>query len=214
MDITKIIQEAATWIEKVNRDYETNLYRTPELRTDRHLIYIPDDQQAHAVDEVVRRRSVMLQEANVELLPLGDLHLYGRIMIFDVNSTVCDGAPQDISNYYIDVKDAPPIDTWIALGRRLTELKIFSTLDDTFNQSILAWVPASQYFYANQAILVACVDNFSWPNPKGLSNSYRFLGPLFTKPEIVETVFEINLDRRINLMDEFEKELDKNIPKY
>ena len=29
MDIAKVIQEAATWIEKVNKNYEANLYRTP-----------------------------------------------------------------------------------------------------------------------------------------------------------------------------------------
>jgi hypothetical protein len=214
MDIAKIIQEAATWIEKVNKDYETNLYRTPELRPDRHLIHIPDDEQRGVVEDIVKKRSIILQDLNVELLPIENLHHYGRIMIFDVNSTVCDGAPQDVSHYYIYINDAPPMDTWIGLGSQFIWDDILEPDDELLNQSILAWVPASQYFYANEAILVACVDNFAWPNPQRLYDSYSFLAPLFTRPEFVEPAYPINFERRKRLMEDFEKELDKNGPKY
>lgn len=209
MDIAKIIQETATWIEKVNKDYETNLYRTPELWPKKHIIYIPEVRQVQVLKEVVTKRSKLLKESQSELLPVENLHNYGRLMIFDINSTVCDGAPQDISNYYVDVNDTPPVDTWIAFGSQLTGSKVYKTDDELFKQSILAWVPASQYFYANEAILVACVDNFAWPKPDGVDDTFGILRPLFTEPTFEEPELPINFERRIKLMQEFEEQLDK-----
>jgi len=209
MDIVKIIQETATWIEKVNKDFETNLYRSPELNTDRHLIYIADYQHSEVMEAVAEKRTLLLNKAKVELIPINELHLYGRIMIFDVLSTVVDGAPESESKFFVDINDTPPVDTWIALGSQFAETGIYQDDSDLFNQSILAWVPASQYFYVNEALLVACVDNFSWPSPQGLGESYKFLEMLFTEPKIEEPNYPININRRIYLIEKFQKELDE-----
>ena len=214
MDIVKIIQETATWIEKVNKDFETNLYRSPELNTDRHFIYIPDDQQPKVVEAVAAKRALLLHEAKVELIPINDLHHYGKIMIFDVSSTVVDGAAESESEFFVDINDTPPVDTWIALGSQFAEMSVYQANDNLFYQSILAWVPASHYFYANAALLVACVDNFSWASPLGLGESYKYLEPLFTEPKIEEPNYPIDINRRIYLMEKLQKELDVNNPKY
>jgi len=194
MNLGRIIQEATTWIEKINNNYENNLYRSPELFPEKQFIYIPREEQTLAINNVIEKRSNILKEAGIELIPIEELHNYGRVMIFDVNSTVCDGAPEDISNYYVDVNDTPPVDTWIALGSQLTEIGIFKDYEPELNQSILAWVPASQYYYANQALLVACVDNFSWPNPENLTNANSDLRHVFTPPDkLEEPTYPINL---------------------
>ena len=52
----------------------------------------------------------LLTDAGVELIPIENLHLYGRIVFFDINSIVCDGAPAVESNYYVDINDTP-VDT-------------------------------------------------------------------------------------------------------
>jgi hypothetical protein len=211
MDIIKIIQETATWIESVNKDYETNLYRTAELLPDRHLIYGGNEQQ---ITKVVERRSELLKATGVSLIAVEDLQLYGRIMIFDVDSTVVDGASEGESSLYVDLYDTPPVDTWIALGSRLTNIGMVANEDEYFNQSLLAWVPASQYFYANEASLVSLVDNIVWPDPTQLTPAFEFLNLIFSSPEnIVKPKDTINLQQRIVLMKRYTEKLDE-VGKY
>ena len=215
MNLIKVIQEAATWIEKVNKDYESNLYRSQGFLPQTHFVNIPEDKQAQVIDAVVTKRSFSIKDRGVSLIPVEELVSYGRIMFFDVNSTLWEGVSQAESMYYVDIYDTPPVDTWIAYGSQLVDLKMFKEYDPYLKQSIVAWVPKAQYFYAHQAMLVSSTDVFAWPNPDHLTDTYTSLKPIFRAPDrYQESTDKINLTRRKVLMDAFENELDKNSYKY
>lgn len=146
MDIIRIIQETATWIEKVNPDIETNLSRTADLSPGRYYYEIPNADKDAVVADLVARRSAMLKTANVDLIPVDKLADYGRIMFFEADETVVDGAPEDASAYFIDLGDTPPWDTWIATERQLFNIDFWVQKLHLTDKMLVAWVPQSQYF--------------------------------------------------------------------
>lgn len=146
MDIIRIIQETATWIEKVNPDIETNLFRTADLSPGRYYYEIPNADKDAVVADLVASRSAMLKTANVDLIPVDKLADYGRIMFFEADETVVDGAPEDASAYFIDLGDTPPWDTWIATERQLFNIDFWAQKLHLTDKMLVAWVPQSQYF--------------------------------------------------------------------
>jgi len=185
MDIIRIIQETATWVEKVNPDIETNLYLTAELSPGKYYYQIPDEEKEQTVADLVAKRSAMLRAANVDLIPIDRLADYGRIMFFEANETVVDGAPEDVSAYYIDIGDAPPWDTWIAIERQLFNIDFWAYNLQLTDKMLIAWVPKSQYFYAQQAVEVACIDNLEWARNGCVAGRFYEVKELFTKPPII-----------------------------
>jgi hypothetical protein len=214
MDIIRVIQEAATWIEKVNPDFEVNLYRTKELSPEQYYYQIPDTKKAVVVSDLINKRSDLIRAAQVELIPVPELVNYGRVMFFDANDTVVDGAPELASGYYVDIGDAPPWDTWLAIGSQLNAIDFCDAQPLTSNL-LIAWVPKSQYFYAQQAIEVACLDNFEWPNNEFISARYAAVKGLFQKPEsITEPIESINWETRKVKLQEIMTELEENSETY
>jgi hypothetical protein len=185
MDIIKVIQETATWIEKVNNNFNTNLFRSEELSPHYYYYEIPESGKLSAIDRIISTRSALLSESGINLIPVSELHHYGRIMVFDPDSTVVDGAPEAESACYVDIGDTPPWDTWLALGEQLTQINFYKPGHDINAAFLIAWVPESHYFYANGALEVACMDNFAWPSNEFISNNYDSIKELFCKPEIV-----------------------------
>ncbi|WP_184550567.1 hypothetical protein [Mucilaginibacter sp. FT3.2] len=198
MDIIKVIQETATWIEKVNNDFNTNLFRTEELSPGCYYYEIPESGKLSVINRIVSTRSALLVEAGVELIPISELHHYGRIMIFDPDSTTCDGAPEAESACFIDIGDAPPWDTWLALGGQLNSIKFYKPGHDINDTYLIAWVPKSHYFYANGAVEVACLDNFEWASNELITNEYDLIKELFSKPVIIEPDSPLFCDEKTN----------------
>lgn len=198
MDIIKVIQEAATWIEKVNNDFNTNLFRTEELSPHYYYYQIRDAEKPDVINKIVSTRSALLNESGVDLIPISELHHYGRIMIFDPDSTVTDGAPEAESACYIDIGDTPPWDTWLALGAQLNRMCFYNSGYDINPGFLIAWVPKSHYFYANGAVEVACVDNFAWASNEFITNEYDSVKELFCKPAIIKPDFPLFCDEKTN----------------
>ncbi len=182
MDIIRIIQETATWIEKVNPDIETNLYRTAGLSPKMYYYQIPDEEKDQVVEDLVASRSAMLKALKVNLIPVDELVDYGRIMFFEANETLIDCAPEEASFCFIDQSDAPPWDTWIATERQLFNIDFWAYNLQLTDKMLIAWVPKSQYFYAQEAIAVAMLDNFKWPEPVCVSEPFFEDKYLFTEP--------------------------------
>jgi hypothetical protein len=197
MNIIKVIQETATWIEKVNNNFNTNLFRTEELSPGYYYYEIPKSGKLSVINRIVSTRSALLVEAEVELIPISELQHYGRIMIFDPDSTTCDGAPEAESACFIDIGDAPPWDTWLALGRQLNSIKFYKPGHDINDTYLTAWVPKSHYFYANGAVEVACVDNFEWPTNEFIEKGYESIKELFSKPVIIEPDSPLFCDEKL-----------------
>ena len=186
MNIIKIIQETATWIAKVNNDFNTNLFRSAELSPRYYYYEIPDTEKLSVIDRIISTRSALLDESGIDLISVSELHHYGRIMVFDPDSTVVDGAPEAGSACYVDIGDTPPWDTWLAIGGQLNHIHFYKPGHDINATFLIAWVPKSHYFYANCAMEVACMDNFAWPSNEFMSSRYDSIKELFSKPGITE----------------------------
>ncbi len=182
MDIIRIIQETATWIEKVNPDIETNLYRTAGLSPKMYYYQIPDEEKDQVVTDLVASRSAVLKALKLDLIPVDELVGYGRIMFFEANETLIDGAPQEASFCFIDQSDAPPWDTWIATERQLFNIDFWAYDLKLTNKMLIAWVPKSQYFYAQEAVEVAMLDNFIWPKSDCVAGQFSDVRNVFSKP--------------------------------
>lgn len=76
--------------------------------------------------------------------------LSGKIIISLFDETVVDGASEVASKGLFDVFDLPPIDTWFYITRAAEGRLLF------------AWIPNELYHYANEAILVNCMDMINW----------------------------------------------------
>jgi hypothetical protein len=214
MDIIRVIQEAATWIEKVNPDFDVNLYRTKELSPKQYYYQIPDTKKAVIVSDLINKRSEFIKAAQVELIPVPELVNYGRVMFFHANDTVADGAPEMESGYYIDIGDAPPWDTWLAIGSQLNAIDFYNE-QPLVSDLLIAWVPKSQYFYAQQAVEVACLDNFAWPTTKFISDEFAAIKNLFQKPNsIIKPEEHIDLDSRMKKILEIMSETEEHSKAY
>ncbi|GAA4330228.1 hypothetical protein GCM10023149_35290 [Mucilaginibacter gynuensis] len=215
MDIIRTIQETATWIEKVNNNFDDNLFRTAELAPQHYYYHIPDNEKEFTLDQLNSKRSKLLKDTGVALIPLEELVNYGRIMLYNASDTVVDGAPEIESAYFMDIGDAPPWDTWIATGKQLNELNLFKLHHEITDNWLIGWVPVSQYFYANQAILVSVLDNFSWPDEEHIRDEYSVIKNLFQKPDpIAEPEERIDLDKRSALMYTLTAQQRKNSKVY
>ena len=74
----------------------------------------------------------------------------GDILISQIDFTVVDGASEVQSLGLVDVYDMPPIDTWFYLTKTKESRILF------------AWIPNELRHYANEAVLVNCVDCINW----------------------------------------------------
>ncbi len=75
---------------------------------------------------------------------------HGDILVSQIDCTVIDGASEVQSLGLIDIYDMPPIDTWFYLTRSKESRLLF------------AWIPADFKHYANEAVLVNCVNCINW----------------------------------------------------
>jgi hypothetical protein len=215
MNIIKVIQETATWIEKINNDFNTNLFRTEELSPGYYYYEIPESGKLSVINRIVSTRSALLVESGVDLIPVSELHHYGRIMIFDPDSTVVDGAPEAESACYIDIGDTPPWDTWLALGAQLNRMYFYNPGYDINPGFLIAWVPKSHYFFANGAVEVACLDNFAWASNEFITNEYDSVKELFCKPMIVKPDSELFCSEKTSrILSVVQQELELNSKSY
>jgi len=74
----------------------------------------------------------------------------GKILVSQIDCTVIDGASEVQSLGLVDIYDIPPIDTWFYLTRNKESRLLF------------AWIPGEFEHYANEAVLVNCVDCVNW----------------------------------------------------
>lgn len=74
----------------------------------------------------------------------------GKIIVSEIDYTFVDGASEIQSLGLIDLYDMPPIDTWFYLVKTKETRLVF------------AWIPDEFVHYANEAVLVNCVDCIQW----------------------------------------------------
>ena len=74
----------------------------------------------------------------------------GRILVSQFYCTLIDGASAIQSLGLIDDYDLPPVDTWFYLSA------------DQESRLMFAWIPTEYEYYADQAVLVNCLDIINW----------------------------------------------------
>ena len=74
----------------------------------------------------------------------------GDILVAQVDNSIIDGASAVVSGGLIDDFDCPPIDTW------------FYQTHSTQGRLLFAWIPHEFVTFANDAVLVNCVDCINW----------------------------------------------------
>jgi len=74
----------------------------------------------------------------------------GKIIVSEIDYTFVDGASEIQSLGLIDLYDMAPIDTWFYLVKTKETRLVF------------AWIPDEFVHYANEAVLVNCVDCIQW----------------------------------------------------
>jgi hypothetical protein len=89
-----------------------------------------------------------LKKAHKVLLP--NENFEGDILVSQIDYTVVDGASEVQSFGLIDGYDMPPIDAWFYLMRTKETRLLF------------AWIPKEFKHYANEAVLVNCVECINW----------------------------------------------------
>lgn len=213
LNIIDVIQETATWIEKVNSDFEQNLFRTPELSPKCYYHQIPKEDKEAVLYKIVSTRATLLSQAGVPVIPVNELVNYGRLMFFDADCTVNNGAPEEASAYFVDRADTPPWDTWVALGEQLNSIELYK--EKLVGNLLIAWGPKSHYYYANEAVDVACLGNFEWPISEKVSSGYGVIKELFSMPpNIVEVVDYWDKYKRAYRMNAVMIEHETNSKKY
>ena len=145
--------EAATWIAKVNPNFEDNFYRSlsikPESCEDYH------EMKPVELNNLIGKRSDLLKNKGITLLSIDELLSLGKIVWSCPSDSVHDGAPEIYSQGFFDISECPPWDTWIGYGHQFLEL---SFLKD----SIITWLPLEQYNKFHSGKEVSILDNMNW----------------------------------------------------
>ena len=132
-------------------DFKVLTSLTPQLRSpELHPpVPVPELETLTAIDEAVqelaRKRSKLLAERHPLQQNIDD-NLPGRLLLYEPQETVDDGAAQVSSQGFYDVRDAPPWDTWVTLQGR----------------SIVCWVPELLIPLAQAGIDANPVDCIHW----------------------------------------------------
>jgi len=87
-----------------------------------------------------------LKKRQVEVLLLGNAHLLGQVLEFDIDLTTHDGAPCAESGGFVDESDILPIDTWFYLTKT----------------HLYCWIPNLFIEQMQRAIDVEIFDSYRW----------------------------------------------------
>jgi hypothetical protein len=80
----------------------------------------------------------------------------GRLLLSAPDYGFFDGAPEDASQGFIDVGDAPPWDTWVWFERDTAPTPGF------YEAYIASWVPPAFVAHVDAGIRVSFVDTIAW----------------------------------------------------
>jgi hypothetical protein len=121
-----------------------NQLRTPALRPQPFVW--PQTDRSEIVEELSEKRAALLHAKNAYPQVVFTDLAGGRLLAYEPDDNVEDGASQHQSKGYFDGKDAPPWDTWICYVDR----------------SLISWVPSLLLDLAQRGVAVNCVDCIRW----------------------------------------------------
>jgi hypothetical protein len=172
------ILEVATWILKVNPEFEHNYFRSEEINSiwgsnaqiKNKYPLVSDD----GVIENARRRALLLREKGIPLVSLEEAAIYGNLVYTLPEESHLDGGAEFYSQGLVDIWEVPAWDTWVAFGNH--EFKEF----DLYPNAVISWIPkaVNDLFFSGREVSI--IENLGWLE---LSTSSQFLASLTRKPE-------------------------------
>lgn len=108
----------------------------------------PTEKQNERLIDKLFAQQISFKESQVSVDTIKTFR--GDILVSQVDCTVIDGASEVQSLGLVDIYDMPPIDTWFYFTKSKESRLLF------------AWIPEPFTHYANEAILVNCVDCINW----------------------------------------------------
>jgi hypothetical protein len=104
------------------------------------------DNYREAVAWINQTRSALLQTAGIASVDVAEALSKGKLLLYEPEETVTDGASEAVSHGFFDIEDSPPWDTWFHLA----------------SGSIFSYVPESAISLVQHGIDVNIVDCIQW----------------------------------------------------
>ncbi len=205
------ILEVATWILKVNPEFEHNYFRSEEINSlwgNNALIKNKYPLvSADGVVETAKRRALLLQERGIPLVALEEAATYGNLVYTFPEESHLDGGAEFYSQGLVDIWEVPAWDTWIAFGNR--EFKEFNL----YPSAVISWIPrtVNDLFFSGREVSI--IENLGWLE---LNTNNQFLSSLTGEPENLVFLDIADEDKdamslRLQLINGWGTEIEKKV---
>jgi len=175
------ISEVATWILKVNPQFEDNYFRSEEIQPFHKL---PTVQRLPICDVAtlslgVQKRRALLKEKNIALITLEEAATYGTLVYTLPQESHLDDGAELYSQGLVDIWEVPAWDTWVTFGT--SEFKEFKE----YPNAVISWIPKTLANLFYSGLSVSIIDNLGWVK---LDLPDAFLSHLTIKPRCLEFI--------------------------
>jgi hypothetical protein len=116
--------------------------RSSEFRSCAALLFQPGENRTDLVEALAEKRASFLRDTNVFPAAAPSDLAGGRLLVYEPDFHVEDGASEYMSKGYFDERDAPPWDTWVCY----------------FDLQLISWVPPSLLDLVRAGIATNPVD--------------------------------------------------------
>jgi hypothetical protein len=187
------ICETATWILKLNPEFEYNYFRSEQLRpiTKIKVARKIPIASLEAIRQVVTKRNKELADSSIELLSLEEALSSGKLIYTYPADSTLDGGAELYSQGLVDIWEIPAWDTWVSLGD--LEFREF----EAYKNCIISWIPESVYnlFYSGKS--VGLEDNLDWVTQISGNSVLAVNATVPTQLDFVEITDQEEIERRL-----------------
>ncbi|BDD03951.1 hypothetical protein [Aureibacter tunicatorum] len=191
MKLNQLIIETATWLYKINSNFEENHYRSNELKPkpceDYHSLEYGE------FNKLIEKRSAYLKTNNIELLTEAEVEKLGKLIWSNPDESVHDGGAELYAQGLYDISECPPWDSWICKANEFEEFK-------DLNGTIISWLPDEHFNKFHSGKSISIMDNMNWV--KRINCRNEFVEKLIREPEnlkLEEPPIKWNSDKQLEI---------------
>jgi hypothetical protein len=120
--------------------------RNSEFRSCADSLFQPGENRTELVEALADKRASLLRDLNAYPAAVSSDLVGGRLLVYEPDSSIEDGASEYMSKGYFDERDAPPWDTWVCY----------------FDHQLISWVPPCLLDLVQAGIATNPVDCIRW----------------------------------------------------